>query len=127
MPTTSTATITLTVTYANGTLSITGGNGDTGADVNVVYDVTETIIWQRASGQTFTFTNIAFAPQGNYTCPLTTVIASDCTKITVTDPDNNTTGQDQSFKYTITYKTSDGVTKTYDPKVLNRAKAGLGR
>jgi len=110
---------TLSVSYTDGQLSVTGGDDD-GPDVTVQYGESATIRWMRI-GTNFKFKGLTLDPP---TGPFSDLSVSEG-QIEIVDHDDNTTGQDQVYKYTITYRDASGKLKNYDPKVINKARISL--
>ena len=107
---------TLSVSYANGKLSISGGGGD-GSEVTILYGQNATITWNRV-GTNFKFTGLTFNPTNG---PFSDLTIND-DSISVLDSDNNTTGKDVQYQYTLQYLPTNGTLKTFDPQVINKSR-----
>lgn len=107
----------LSVSYTNGKLSITGGDNN-GSDVTILYGQNATITWSRV-GTNFKFLGLTFNPSNG---PFSDLTINDGS-ISVLDGDNNTTGRDIQYEYTIQYQLTSGAVKTFDPKVINKTRA----
>jgi hypothetical protein len=110
---------TLSVAYANGKLTITGGDNN-GSDVTVIYGQNATITWNR-SGTNFKFKDLTLNPTNG---PFSNKSVNDG-QISIVDNDTNTTGKDVAYEYTITIKDSAGKLLRFDPKVINKSNIGL--
>jgi hypothetical protein len=108
----------LNVSYANGQLSIVGGD-DNGANVTILYGQNANITWNRV-GNNFKFKDFKVTPGGG---PFSNQTVTDDT-ISIDDDDDNNSGQDKAYEYTITIKDSSGALKRFDPQVINKSGSG---
>ncbi len=114
----------LTVTYNSTTnsLVITGGDNN-GSDITIEYNTNATINWNR-SGTNFRFTSLSLSP----TSPSFGTPTVADSQISVTDNDQNVSGTNQQFQYTLAYQViSTGTIQRSDPKVINKTKVSIAR
>jgi hypothetical protein len=110
---------TLDVSYSKGNLNISGGDGG-GSDVTILYGQNATITWNRV-GTNFKFLGLTFNPNSG---PFSDLTINDGS-ISVLDSDNNTTGKDVQYQYSIQYQLTSGAVRTLDPKVINKSGSSM--
>jgi len=88
--------------------------------VEVEYHHKETIIWTVDSAfPGATITDLSFTPANSSF----TVSGLNTSSVSIVDDDENTTGQNKQWNYTMSI-TYDGNTYTTDPKIINKPNEG---
>jgi len=126
-PQTAPASVNLTVSWNNDPSSpptITGGDNG-GGNVTIPKKANNKIFFRPAQGQDWTFQSFSLGIEvdvnsGNYPINTTWSINVTPAMVTVTDNDNNDTGGDQTWSYSLVLDAAGRQVKT-DPIIINKS------